>query len=257
MNCKNCNLTIDISQNFCHNCGAKIIKNRLKPKVLVNQVNDEFLSVDNKLLKTFIHLFTKPEIVINGYINGTRKRYINVIQYFAIALTLLGLQVFFMESVLNDPKLYKLDFLEELSKLSSQKNNPFFKENNNFNSVQSLFLTVSIPISALATWLAYYITGIRRYNFTEHVVINLYYGAQATIVSAFTYITLLGFGINFFVIALFVFILFYIYFFFVLKRVFDTNFWETFVNFLLSVIILFVLSTLIMIVTTILIAIYN
>jgi predicted amidophosphoribosyltransferase len=73
VDCKNCHKPLNDSQNFCDECGAKIIHNRLTPKVLLQQVNEQFLSIDNKLLRTFIDLFKKPDNVINGYINGTRK----------------------------------------------------------------------------------------------------------------------------------------------------------------------------------------
>ena len=79
MNCKNCNNNLRDSQRFCDECGAKVIQNRLKPKVLAQQVNEQFLCVDNKFLRTFIDLFRTPEAVIIGYINGTRKKYIDVV----------------------------------------------------------------------------------------------------------------------------------------------------------------------------------
>ena len=88
MNCKNCNLLISDKDNFCNSCGAKVIRNRLTIKSLFEDFSEQFLNYDNKFLQTFLHLFTKPEVVIDGYINGTRKKYVNVISYFAIALTL-------------------------------------------------------------------------------------------------------------------------------------------------------------------------
>ena len=80
MNCKNCNKPLNAIQKFCDDCGAKIIQNRLTPKVLAAQVNEQFISIDNKFLRTFIDLFKNPEIVIDGYINGTRKKHIDVLQ---------------------------------------------------------------------------------------------------------------------------------------------------------------------------------
>ncbi|GGI58195.1 DUF3667 domain-containing protein [Winogradskyella haliclonae] len=239
MQCKNCEIPISQNQRYCFDCGARIIKNRLTLKALFQQVNVEFFSVDNKLLKTFNHLFTKPESVIVSYINGTRKKYINVIQYFAIALTLLGIQVFFMEHIFNNPELYKLVFLEELAKSPGQENNPFLNGNiDDFNSTQSIFFTIGIPFSAFATWITFRMTGIKRFNFTEHVVINLYYGAHTVIVSAFLYVAALGFGINFFTAAFYIIILTYAYFFFVLKRVSNTSFWITFANVIISLFII-------------------
>lgn len=248
------------SQRYCFVCGARVIKNRLTLKILLQQINAEFLSADNKLLKTFLHLFSKPEAVIVSYIEGTRKKYSNVIQYFAIGLTFLGIQVFFMNNIFNDPELYKMSFLEAMAKSPGQENNPFLNGSMNnsddYNSLQSLFFTLSIPISAFTTWISFRINGLKRFNFTEHVVINLYYGAHTVIISAFIYIISLGFGINFFATATFIFILTYIYFFFVLKRVFKTNFWMTLSSFLLSLILIAILFIMFMILMSILIVIY-
>jgi hypothetical protein len=255
LNCKNCHKPLNDAQKFCDDCGAKVIQNRLKLKILVEQVNEEFLSVDNRLLKTLIHLITKPAIVINGFISGTRKKYIGVIQYFAIGLTLLGVQVFFMTNVFNDPDLYKLEILEEMAKMPSQKNNPLFKEDlnttDNFNSSQSLFYTLSIPFSALATWFTYRIFGLRRFNFTEHIVINLYYGAQVVIISAVVNILFLGLGFNFFSISFVLTFFTFIYFFYVLKHVFETSFWTTVGHYLLMLIILGLMFIIIIIIFSI------
>ncbi|WP_369598046.1 DUF3667 domain-containing protein [Mesonia mobilis] len=49
-----------------------------------------FLNYDNTFLKTYAHLFTQPHIVIGDYINGVRKKYLNVVSYITIALTLAG-----------------------------------------------------------------------------------------------------------------------------------------------------------------------
>ena len=260
MDCKNCHKTLNDTQKFCDYCGAKVIYNRLKPKVLVEQINDEFLSIDNRLLKTLIHLFTKPGAVINGFIYGTRKKYIGVIQYFAIGLTLLGIQVFFMTNIFNDPELYKLEMLEEMAKMPGQENNPFFNEtlnnSDNFNSSQSLFYTLSIPFSAFATWLTYWILGIKRFNFTEHIVINLYYGAQVVIISAVIYILFLGLGFNYFHTSYFVFFLTYIYLFYVLRSIFETSFWTTVGHFLLMICIFILIGIILIILIGIIFAIY-
>lgn len=261
MDCKNCHNTLKDTQKFCDECGAKVIQNRLKPKVLVEQVNEEFFSIDNKLLKTIIHLFTKPDTVINGFISGTRKKHIGVIQYFAIGLTLLGIQVFFMTNIFNDPELYKMAFLEEMAKMPSQKNNPFFNEefnnSDNFNSSQSLFYTLSIPFSAFATWITYWMFGNRRYNFTEHIVINLYYGAQVVIISAIINIVFLGLGFNFFSISYFVTFFTFLYFFYVLKRVFTTSFWTTVGYYLIILVVLGFIFIIAMIVFAIIFVLLN
>ena len=79
MNCKNCEISLTGTDDFCKNCGAKVIKNRLTLKNLFLHISETFFNYDNKLLKTILHLFTKPEYVIDSYVNGVRKKYINPI----------------------------------------------------------------------------------------------------------------------------------------------------------------------------------
>ena len=81
MHCKNCNTALTKTQNYCFECGAKVIRNRLTIKNLLAHFSEQFLNYDNNFLKTFLHLFTKPEVVIGGYIDGTRKKHVNVIPY--------------------------------------------------------------------------------------------------------------------------------------------------------------------------------
>ena len=167
MNCKNCNTTLKQEQKFCDECGAKVIQNRLTPKVLAAQVNEQFISIDNKLLLTFIDLFKKPEAVIDGYIHGTRKKYIDVLQYFAIALTLAGIQVFLMTTFFKDALNLDMGFMEGFNASTSKKDNPFKDFNfDSTNNYQGLVYILTVPFSALGTWLAYYLFGERTYNFT-------------------------------------------------------------------------------------------
>ncbi|PHR71636.1 MAG: hypothetical protein COA67_06375 [Lutibacter sp.] len=81
--------------------------------------NEQFLNYDNKFLQTFIHLFTKPEVVIDGYINGTRKKYVNVISYFAIAITLSGLQMFILNKFF--PEMLDFSSLDDKNMAEFQK----------------------------------------------------------------------------------------------------------------------------------------
>ena len=89
MLCKNCQNTLDIDSKFCQNCGAKVIDQRITMGHLASEMKEGFFSIDSsKPARTFIHMFTKPDEVIGGYINGVRKKYINAFGYFTLALTL-------------------------------------------------------------------------------------------------------------------------------------------------------------------------
>jgi len=145
-------------------------------------------------LQTFVHLFTKPALVINGFIDGTRKKYVNVIQYFIISMTLLGIQLFLMNTFFKDQfdvsNMFGTtkDLDNGIKGLESFNNGEFFLSSS-YHNIVYLFFT---PTAAFATWLSYYILGKRQFNFTEHVVINLYYNAQIIIVTAVLNILFFG-----------------------------------------------------------------
>lgn len=249
MNCKNCETSLNEHIRFCPLCGAKVVRNRLTIKNIWFDINEQFFNIDNKLFKTIFHLFTKPEAVINGFIDGTRKKYIHVIQYFAISLTLVGLQVFVMNTFFKESMIIDGGFFEALDKTAkAQKDNPFNNINyEDFNNYISLYYTLSIPFSAISTWVAYRVVGVNRFNFTEHIVINLYYYAQAIIITSLFTMVLLCFGLNYMIISTITTVFILIYFFHVLKRVFQTSFLETLAYFILTFISIFVVFVVIMI----------
>ncbi|MDO6470350.1 DUF3667 domain-containing protein [Maribacter sp. 1_MG-2023] len=90
MECKNCHTNLRTDFSYCPDCGAKVIRNRLTVKNLWYDATERFFNIDNTFLITFKHLFTKPDEVIGGYINGVRKKYLNPTSYFTIAITLGG-----------------------------------------------------------------------------------------------------------------------------------------------------------------------
>lgn len=173
MECKNCNLPLRTDYSFCSNCGAKVIRNRLTPKNLWHDITERYFNVDNTFLKTFWHLFTKPEEVIGGYIDGIRKKYLNPISYFGIALTLSGILVFFIKNFFIE----SIDFEEGLNGANSE----FIEKWKNITfDYSSLFFVSYLPLISIAAFLTF---NKRKFNFTEHLIIGLYELAHYSIVS--------------------------------------------------------------------------
>ncbi len=236
MHCKNCDIQLQSHQNYCSECGAKVIRNRLNFKNIWSEINLYFFNLDNKLFRTLLHLFTKPENVIVSYITGTRKKYVDVIQYFAISLTLVGIQVFLMNAFFKEAINLDSLFGDNLKNLSNQDDNPFAPQNMDYgaiNNYQSVIYVLSVPVSAFSTWIAYYIIGDKRYNFTEHIVINLYYSAQIIIVSAILSILFLVCGGDYLTVSMLVSVFTFAYLFYILHRVFKTTLLESIARFLL------------------------
>jgi hypothetical protein len=175
MNCKNCQTHLSEEADYCYTCGGKVIRNRLTIKNLFEDFSSTFLNYDNKFFQTFITLFKKPEDVIGGYIDGTRKKYVNVVSYFMIALTITGLEWFILKKYFPEAI--------DLSDITNQKGNKIANDTmsiivDNISIVMMLF----VPMYALMSRIVFF--NIQKYNYTEHLVIFMYALSQITIVGA-------------------------------------------------------------------------
>ena len=173
MECKNCLYQIIADENYCTRCGARVIKNRLTLKNVLQDIYEQHLNLDNRLLATLVHLFTKPEDVIKGYLSGLRKRYLNPISYLGLAITLSGILVFVIKRYFL--KRLNLDVLPTGANIKGA--NKIFETTLDYQNFVFVFL---IPLMASIGWLVY---TKPRYNFTEHLVNMTYVLAHLTIVT--------------------------------------------------------------------------
>lgn len=258
MHCKNCGHSLQEHENFCSNCGAKVIRNRLTPRVLAEQVNQEILAIDNRLFRTFYALFRAPEDVILGYINGVRKKYQDVLQYFAIALTLTGFQLLLISFLFPDAFEVSESMTKFIESQPGQENNPFkdisYKESTDY---QGLGYVLTTPFYAISTYLAYMITGDKQFNLTEHFVINLYYSAQVIFITAFLTLAGVIFGLDYITASLLTIVPLFIYYYFVLKRVFNDSYLVTFAKFLLVQVVNTVIYVILGVIAVVAIVVYE
>ncbi len=212
MICKSCNSTLIPSAKFCNDCGGKVIQNRLTLKNLFEDSIQRVFNYDNRLLQTFIKLFTKPEDVIGSYINGSRKKYTDAVSYFAIALTIAGLQMFILNKFFPSALDFSgFTFNEQQQAVAAQN-----KIKNFTIEYQSLIMMFYIPMYALMSKITFF--NFKKYNYTEHLVIFLYVQAQITIVSFFYLFAMMSIGISFSTLTFYMFPLMVIYSAYCLKR---------------------------------------
>lgn len=214
MECKNCLKTQAADFDFCPECGAKVIRNRLTAKNLSEDVVHRYLDIDNTFLKTFIHLITKPEVVIDGYINGVRKKYVNPISYFALALTIAGLQIFLVRKFFPDAY--------DISSITADGQEEF--ANKLMYSIQegsSVINMVMIPIYALMARIVF--INIKKYNYTELLVVFLYFAAEVSFISFLPFIVALFLGLTYGDISPVAMVFQIIFATYVLKRIYNLS----------------------------------
>jgi len=245
MHCKNCQSQLNPSSKYCSACGAKVIKNRLTIKSIANDFSAQFLNYDNRFLQTFITMFTRPEAVIDGYVGGLRKRYMNVLGYFAVAVTLTG----FVSYVNNKffpgrfEKLYEGIAEDENSAQVSIALYQFITE------YQTFIMFAFIPIfAAMTKWVFW---NYKKYNYSEHLVLNMYiYSHASIVVGVLTLISQIDtrlFEANA-VLSMAIQVLLYAY---VLKRLFQLNFWRIVVKTLFFLVLLIPLYLILIVVVLI------
>jgi len=234
--CKNCQNPLGEQQDYCPRCGAKVIRNRLSLKNLWGDFSEQFLNYDNKLLQTFIDLFKKPVEVIGSYINGTRKKYVNVVSYFALALTLSGIQIFVVRKFFPD----SLDLTAFLSQNAAQ---PTINMDWVYD-YQSIIALINLPIYAAIARLTF--LGLKKYNYTEHLVIMTYIMGQFTIIGFFVVTLGVILGGNFYILNNFAIIFLAIYTTYCYKRLYPLSIKQMLkriaIFFLVALVCLFIIS---------------
>ena len=209
MVCKNCEKALRTDYSYCPDCGAKVIRNRITVKNLWHDIVDRYFNIDNTFLKTIIHLIVKPEIVIEGYIRGTRRKYLNPISLLGIALTLSGYLLFLMKKGAD-----KIDFDVfgmGVQTIAQQKVLDFTLE------YSSIFFILYIPLMAISAWLCF---DKKKYNFSERIIIFLYAMGGYSLITLIPSILILSVTPKFYAVYSFMNLgIMYIYCLYVIKRV--------------------------------------
>ena len=233
MNCKNCQKSLENYSHFCNNCGAKVVLQRINFKNLLLEFFIVNFGVDSRFFLTIRKMATHPEDVLNEYLEGVRRRYVNPFAFLAVGagLSLIIFNYFADDFITIQNQVNKtqienlkkaadidLNNIEGLSKKEIQKLKIKKKTAQvqldymegmwdfmlrYFNLLTFVFLLIYAVLSKWTFW--------KPHNFGEHIVINGYiYGFT-------TYITLIAFFFailihpTIYVATIFISILYYMY----------------------------------------------
>ncbi len=244
MHCKNCHTELVLDSDFCNRCGGKVIRNRLTFRNLFEHISETFFNYDNKLLRTCIDLFKKPEEVIGGYINGIRKRYVNPISLFGLTLTLVGLEWLFLSKFFPEQM--------NLSSIAVQGNESGI--NNVFSFIQdysSIVMMLLIPVYALISRIVFF--DKKTFNYVEHIVAFTYMTSIISLVGAVLNIIGLSLGKDLGVVVYFNLPIQIIYISYCFKRLYKISFIEIVARAILSFIVYMVIYIIVMLATVVVI----
>ena len=273
MNCKNCKDPLEENAQFCDNCGAKIIKERITLRFLLIELFAA-IGLESLYLNTLKKMVTAPEAVLNEYLNGVRKRYVNPFAFLAVgaALSLLTFNFFSddfkrIQSNAGSEKTMEMEALakKDLSKIKGiskeelialkkeQKSAQFgvkFQEFywNFFLQYFNLITFLFIPFYALVSkW-----TYRKPHNYGEHIVMNAY-------LQGFTmYISVITFFISMFTHPL-VYIgstlLYIVYYLYAMGRLYQHSFTKSILKLLRFIIVLTIVSALVILIVMLILGI--
>ncbi|MGB5982244.1 MAG: DUF3667 domain-containing protein [Nonlabens sp.] len=183
--CKNCNSQIYANKNYCADCGAKWIDNRITMKQVAADFGDLYIGFDTKFIRTFVDLCVRPERVILGYISGRRANYMDAIRYLLLVLFVVSIYTFVikktdaLEHIVPDMSSFMAvdlppEKLEELKQQNQQIQDAVF-------DYQGLFYFITIPLFAFIGRIVFW--GKRYFNFPEQMVFFMYTLSHVTLIS--------------------------------------------------------------------------
>jgi hypothetical protein len=174
-------------------------------------------------LQTFIALFKSPQLVINGFIEGLRTRYVNPVTYAIIAVTVSGFSVYLIK------KGYYGDVISKaVAQTQTNEKVPFDMKAymEGVFDYQNIIFFLSIPLLGIISKIVFY--DIKKYNIAEQSLIYTYTYSQFTIVSFLLSILLvIIFGFEYDVYTIIIFPLMIAYHAYALKKVFDLSVSQT------------------------------
>ncbi len=216
MNCKNCQSDLKENYEFCYSCGGKVVEKRITVKSLVTEFTERYFSFDNNFFSTFKKLFTAPEEVINGYIDGVRGKYVDPFTYLIIALTVSGFNLYLIRK-----GYFSVDMESLYNTTQPKEKSPFDMKvfMDNFLDFINIITILSIPLFAFISKLTMWKN--KTYNFAEHNVILSYSYSHYTIFG--TIIAMFGiFSPTLYIIISFLsFVILAVYMIYVAQRVFN------------------------------------
>ncbi len=190
-NCLNCEHPVAEHQNFCDVCGQKTTVHRLSLHDVSHDALHYFTHADKGIFSLLWQLLKKPGVVAREYVAGKRRKYFPPMNFFLIVA---AVYVFMLNAVAPTTKEHVIP-AEQMAKYENIKDPATkakvgailerrVKSSQFINRYANFVAMIATPLITFFLWL-FYKKG--RYNYTEHLVANMYFSG----------FTVLGFALIF------------------------------------------------------------
>lgn len=175
-NCLNCNTVLVLEQNYCSNCGQKVPTHRLDLHDISHDAVHYFTHADKGIFQLLKALITKTGLVAKEYVEGKRKKYFPPLNFFLIvaAIYVLVSSNLQLNQQLTTATRYQTQQANHTKTLTTEQQEAIKKAApvSRFFAKYSNFVAMfAAPFISLFIWLIYFRGA---YNYTEHLVANLY-----------------------------------------------------------------------------------
>lgn len=193
--CLNCNFALTEDASYCSNCGAPVLKKRLRTKDVLNELFDVIFLWNKTFIITVWALLIHPSRVFRLYLAGGRNKYMNPLFFlllcyllYQLYISIIHQQLFIIEGMKGSIE----GFNEGYNKGSSvpEVDMSVLDKLNRYSKI--LFLLI-LPIIAFCSKVVF---KSKQHNYAEHMSICSYLLGQIIIIVTLVSSVLLLFDIN-------------------------------------------------------------
>lgn len=186
--CLNCEHPLAAGKQFCSNCGQKTAVHRLSLHDVGHDALHYFTHADKGIFSLIWQLVRKPGIVAREYVAGKRRKYFPPLNFFLIVAAIS----LFMTSMLYNyradmvsrqmPSSTRVSHIPPAAKASMERG---IKVGKFFSKYTNIVSMAAIPLITAFVFL-FFFRG--PYNYTEHLVANMYIGGFTVLVYALVFL---------------------------------------------------------------------
>lgn len=165
MICKNCKHRFE--GNFCDNCGQNSKVQRINFSYLVNEIPNSIFQINRGFLFTLKELVIRPGASIREFLSGKRKRHYKPVAFLLITSTLYVLITYLTDrnTIMEDLVFGFRNGAKGEAQASEQAVLDWISK------YQAYVTLLILPLYSLASYSAF---SKSKYNYFEHLVINIY-----------------------------------------------------------------------------------